>query len=193
MDLIIRNAKLADYNNTVDIAIKEGKFSQITSSIEESAEQEIDAKGNLVSAPFVESHVHLDSALSVGNPRFNESGTLLEAIEIWGERKQTITKEDIKTNARKAVQWLMANGVQYIRTHTDSTEPTLMTMEALLELKEEMQNYVDIQVVAFPQDGIFAFKGMDELLEESLKMGADVIGGLPQVELTREIGRASCR
>src|SRR5690625_6507328 len=178
MDLIIRNAKLADYNNTVDIAIKEGKFSQITSSIEESAEQEIDAKGNLVSAPFVESHVHLDSALSVGKPRFNQSGTLLEAIEIWGEYKQTITKDIIKKNARNAVKWLLANGVQYIRTHTDSTEPTLMTMEAILEVKEEMQKYFDIQVVAFPQDGIFSFTEMHNLLEEWFKLRAEVDGGL---------------
>src|SRR5690625_3196391 len=160
MDLIIRNAKLADYNNTVDIAIKEGKFSQITSSIEESAEQEIDAKGNLVSAPFVESHVHLDSALSVGNPRFNQSGTLLEGIEIWGERKQDLTKENVKRNAKKTVKWLIANGVLRIRTHTDSTEPQLMTLEALLELRDEMKDFVDIQVVAFPQDGIFAHEGM---------------------------------
>ncbi|HLR71051.1 MAG TPA: cytosine deaminase [Pseudogracilibacillus sp.] len=188
MDLIIRNAKLADYNNTVDIAIKEGKFSQITSSIEESAEQEIDAKGNLVSAPFVESHVHLDSALSVGNPRFNQSGTLLEAIEIWGEYKKSLKKEDIKNNAKKAIKWLITNGVLRIRTHTDSTDPTLMTMEAILELQEEMQEFVDIQVVAFPQDGIFSFKEMNVLLEEAVKMGADVVGGLPQVELTREDG-----
>src|SRR5699024_8808144 len=129
-----------------------------------------------------------DSALSIGHPRFNQSGTLLEGIDIWGERKQTITKEDIKANAKQAISWLVANGVLRIRTHTDSTEPNLMTLEAILELKEEMKEYVDIQVVAFPQDGIFSYPGMARLLEESLSMGADVIGGMPQVELTREDG-----
>src|SRR5690625_5284503 len=188
MDLIIRNAKLRDRETPVDIAIKDGEFVQIAKKIEKTADHEINVHKNLVSPPFVESHVHLDSALSVGKPRFNQSGTLLEAIEIWGEYKQTITKDIIKKNARNAVKWLLANGVQYIRTHTDSTEPTLMTMEAILEVKEEMQKYVDIQVVAFPQDGIFSFTEMDTLLEESLKMGADVVGGLPQVEFTREDG-----
>src|SRR5699024_3510029 len=134
------------------------------------------------------SHVHLDSALSTGNPRFNQSGTLLEGIDIWSERKESITKDELKSNAEKAISWLIANGVLRIRTHTDSTDPSLKTMEALLELKEEMKSYIDIQVVAFPQNGIFAHKGMDELLIESIRMGADVIGGIPQVELTREDG-----
>lgn len=193
MDVIIRHAKLRDRKRLVDIAIKDGKFFEIDENIKEYAENEINANGNLVTPPFIESHVHLDSALSVGNPRFNQSGTLLEAIEIWGERKKELTKENIKNNAREAVKWLIANGVLKIRTHTDSTEPTLMTLEAILELREEMKEYVDIQVVAFPQDGVLAYKGMDTLLEESLKMGADVVGGLPQVELTREDGIKSVK
>jgi len=139
MDLIIRNAKLRDRETPVDIAIKDGEFVQIAKKIEKTADHEINVHKNLVSPPFVESHVHLDSALSVGKPRFNQSGTLLEAMEIWGEYKQTITKKVIKHNARNAVKWLLTNGVQSIRTHTDSTEPTLMTMEAILELKKEMQ------------------------------------------------------
>jgi len=188
MDLIIRNAKVRGQDNRVDIAMKDGKFSQIAQHIETKARMEIDANGNLASAPFVESHVHLDSALTVGNPRFNQSGTLLEAIDIWGEYKQNVTKIDIKKSAAEAVKWLIANGVLRIRTHIDSTESTLMTMEAIMELKEEMKEYVDIQIVAFPQDGIFAYKGLDALLEEAVKMGADAVGGLPQAELTREDG-----
>jgi len=188
MDLIIRNAKLRNSKSLVDIAIKDGVFQKIGKSLRLKATKEINAHGKLVSPPFVESHVHLDSALSVGKPRFNQSGTLLEGIEIWSEFKQDFTKEEIKNNARTVIKWLIANGVLRIRTHTDSTEPNLMTMEAILELKEEMREYVDIQVVAFPQDGIFSHQGMDELLIESLKMGADVVGGLPQVELTREDG-----
>src|SRR5699024_3222058 len=188
MDLIIRNAKVRGQDNRVDIAMKDGKFSQIAQHIETKARMEIEANGNLASAPFVESHVHLDSALTVGNPRFNQSGTLLEAIDIWGEYKQNVTKIDIKKSAAEAVKWLIANGVLRIRTHIDSTESTLMTMEAIMELKEEMKEYVDIQIVAFPQDGIFAYKGLDALLEEAVKMGADAVGGLPQAELTREDG-----
>jgi len=188
MDLIIRNARFKKAQRNVDIGIKNGIFAEIGEHVAANGMHEIDANGKLVSPPFVESHVHLDSALTVGNPRYNQSGTLLEAIDIWGEYKETLTKQTIKENAKEAVKWLIANGVLRIRTHTDSTDPSLMTLEAILELKEEMKEYVDIQVVAFPQDGIFSFDGMDTLLEESLKMGADVIGGLPQVELTREDG-----
>ncbi|MEI3605757.1 cytosine deaminase [Pseudogracilibacillus sp. SE30717A] len=188
MDLIIRNARLRGQKSLVDIGIKDGKFERITEKINEKGDKEVDAQGKFVSPPFVESHIHLDAALSVGNPRYNQSGTLLEAIDIWGDFKHNASKESIKNNARRAVKWLVANGVLHLRAHTDSTEPTLKTMEAILELRDEMKELIDIQVVAFPQDGIFAFKGMHKLLEDSLKMGADVVGGLPQVELTREEG-----
>lgn len=188
MDLIIRNAKLREFNYLVDIAIKDGTFKEIKKSIAIKSTNEIDALGNLVSPPFIESHVHLDSSQTVGDPRYNESGTLLEGIQIWGEKKENLTKDEIKNNAIETIKWEIANGVLKIRTHTDSTEKNLMTLEALLEVKEEMKEFVDIQIVAFPQDGIFAYKGMDELLVEAIKMGADVIGGIPQVELTREDG-----
>lgn len=188
MDLIIRNAKLTDQEHLVDIAIKDGTFRVIKEKIDLETKKEINVNGKLVIPPFVESHVHLDSALTAGNPRFNQSGTLLEGINIWSERKKTITKEELKRNAKETIHWLIANGVLRIRAHTDSTDPTLKTMEVILEVKEEMEKYVDIQVVAFPQDGIFAYQGMDDLLVHAIKMGADVIGGLPQVELTREDG-----
>lgn len=186
--LIIRNAKLKEKDILADIVIENGKFKEIRENIKGNFEKEIDAKGNLVSPPFIESHVHLDSALTVGNPRYNESGTLLEGIEIWGERKESLTKQDIKKYALEATKWLLANGVLYIRTHADSTERSLITLEALLEVKEEMKEYVDIQVVAFPQDGVFLYKGMDKLMEKAIKMGADAVGGIPQVEMTREDG-----
>lgn len=186
--MIIRNAKLKDKKELVDIVIEDGKFKEIGPSLQGDFQEEIDAGGKLVSPPFIESHVHLDSALTVGKPRFNESGTLLEGIEIWGERKQTLTKHDIKNNAIEAVKWLIANGVLYIRTHTDSTEKSLMTLEVLLEVKEEMKEYIEIQVVAFPQDGVFQYKDMDKLMDRAVKMEADVVGGIPQVEMTREDG-----
>lgn len=188
MELIIRNAKLRDRKELVDVGIKKGIFQTIDKNIEIKGLKEIDARGNLVTPPFIESHIHLDSALSVGIPRYNESGTLLEGIEIWGERKKSLTKEDIKKNAINTIKWLIANGVLKIRTHADSSEPNLMTLEALLEIKEEMKEYVDIQIVAFPQDGIFSHTNMDNLIVKAIEMGADVIGGIPQVELTREDG-----
>ena len=186
--LIIRNAKLRDKDKLVDIIIEDGKFKEIGEALEGDFEKEIDAKGNLVSPPFIESHVHLDATLTVGTPRYNKSGTLLEGIEIWGERKETLTKEEIKKNALETTKWLMANGVLYIRTHADATEKSLMTVEALLEVKEEMKEYVDIQVVAFPQDGVYSYKEMDKLLEKAVQMGVDVVGGIPHGEITREDG-----
>lgn len=188
MDLIIRNAKLRDRDECLDIGISDGKFKLIEKNIKVKSINEIDARGNLVSPPFVESHVHLDSALTAGNPRYNKSGTLLEGIEVWGEYKENLNKEAIKENARETVKWLIANGVLRIRTHADSTEPSLLTLKALLEVKEEMKDYVDIEIVAFPQDGIFTLNGGDKLLEEAIKLGADAVGGIPQVEFTREDG-----
>ena len=188
MDLIIRNAKLRNRDECLDIGISDGKFKVIEKNIQNKSLNEINAKGNLVSSPFIESHVHLDSALTAGNPRYNKSGTLLEGIEVWGEYKENLTKEDIKENARETVKWLIANGVLKIRTHADSTEPSLITLKALIEVKEEMKDYVDIEIVAFPQDGIFTLNQGDKLLEEAIKLGADAVGGIPQVEFTREDG-----
>lgn len=188
MELIIRNAKLIDREQLVDLAVKNGSFRIIKPNIDLRAETEIDAHGNLVIPPFVESHVHLDSALSVGSPRPNHSGTLLEGINIWNDFKRMTTKDELKNNAKKTITWLIANGVLRIRAHTDATDPELQTMEAILEVKEEMKDFVDLQVVAFPQDGVFAHQGMDDLFIKAIEMGADVIGGIPQVELTREDG-----
>lgn len=185
--MIIRQAKLRDKENLVDILIKDGKFAEIKDHIEATAETEIDAKGHLVTPPFIESHIHLDAALSAGFPRFNESGSLGEAIAIANERKPFLTKESVKDSAREVVKWLIANGVLAIRAHTDFT-PTFTTLDAILELKEEFKPYIDIQVVAFPQDGIFTEENALEKLEEAIKRGADLIGGLPQAELTREDG-----
>lgn len=188
MDLVIRNARLREKEGLFCIGIKNGKFVKIEEDIKEKGREEIDASENLVSSPFVESHVHLDSSLTAGKPRFNKSGTLLEGIEIWGKYKSNLTKEKIKENARRTVKWFIANGVLKIRTHADSTEPDLLTVKALLEVREEMREYVDIEVVAFPQDGIFTLNGGDTLLEESARLGVDALGGIPQVEFTREDG-----
>ncbi len=188
MNLLIKNARLRHKKELVDILVEKGRFARIEPNIDLASIERLDAQGNLVIPPFVESHVHLDSALQVGMPRFNESGTLLEGIEIWGERKQHLTKESVKQTAKKTILWEVANGILRIRTHADSTEPNLLTLKALLELQEEMRDLVDIQIVAFPQDGIFSVPDSDQLLEKAIKLGADVIGGIPQVELSREDG-----
>lgn len=187
-DMIIKNAKLRNTKDLVNIAIKNGLVKAIERNIEGKAIKEIDAMGNLVTPPFCDPHLHLDAALSVGDPRYNMSGTLLEGIQIWGERKPNLTKEIIKKNAIEAIKWEVANGTLKIRSHADVCDPRLLCVEALLEVKEEMKDLVDIQIVAFPQDGIYAYKNGDKLLEEALKMGADVVGGIPHNELTREDG-----
>jgi len=187
MEIMIRRATLPNYKEQVDIAIKHGIFQKIAPNINQSAEREIDAYGKFVSPSFVESHVHLDDALSAGIPRPNKSGTLQEAIRIATERKALLTTEEVKQSAEQTITWLIANGVTFIRAHTDFS-PNFVKLKALLELKQTLRDVVDIQVVAFPQEGLFIQTGTDEWLEEAMKMGADVVGGLPQAEITREDG-----
>lgn len=188
MQLIIKNAKLRNRDELVCIGIESGKIKAIDAQMDAESAEVIDAKGNLVIPPFVDPHLHLDAVLSVGDPRYNDSGTLLEGIQIWGERKPHLTKEIIKRNAIEAIKWEVANGTLRIRTHADTTDPTLLTVESLLEVKEEMKDLVDLQVVAFPQDGIFTTPQGLKLMEKSLEMGVDVVGGIPHNEFTREDG-----
>ncbi len=188
MDVIIRNAKLRGQKDVVDIAVKDGTFAAIEAGMTARAQQEIDAGGHLVTPPFIDPHLHLDAVLSVGDPRYNMSGTLLEGIQIWGERKPGLTKDIIKKNAIEAIKWEVAQGTLKIRTHADSCDPRLITVEALLEVKDELKDLVEIQVVAFPQDGIYASKNGEDLMEKAIEMGADAVGGIPHNELTREDG-----
>lgn len=190
MDLIVRNARLRDKDFLCDIGVDKGLISAVAPKIEAVAAEEIDAAANLVTPPFCDPHVHLDAVLSVGDPRFNQSGTLLEGIAIWGERKKNLTRRSIVDNAKEAVLWEFASGTQFIRTHADTTDPTLLTVEALLEVKEAMKDLVEIQIVAFPQDGIFTSPGGEgqKLMRRAMEMGADVVGGIPHNELTREDG-----
>ena len=188
MDLIIRNAKLRSHKEHVDIALQGGKISAIEARLDTPGQEEIDAGGHLVTPPFIDPHLHLDAALSVGDPRYNMSGTLLEGIQIWGERKPGLTKDIIKRNAIEAIKWEVAQGTLKIRTHADTCAPGLVTVEALLEVKEELKELADIQIVAFPQDGIYASEHGEELMEEAIKMGVDVVGGIPHNEFTREDG-----
>ena len=190
MDILLRNARLRDKKELCDIGIDKGQITAVEPKITAEAAEEIDAGGNLVTPPFCDPHVHLDAVLSVGDPRFNQSGTLLEGIAIWGERKKNLTRQMLVDNAKEAVLWEFANGTQFIRTHADTTDPTLLTVEALLEVKEAMKDLVEIQIVAFPQDGIFTSHdgSGQKLMRRAMEMGADVVGGIPHNELTREDG-----
>ena len=188
LDLILRHCRLQDVTNPVDIAIQDGKITQIAPQIDASGVEEIDCGGNLVTPPFVESHIHLDSVLAAGHPRFNQSGTLFEGIQIWGERKGSLTHEDVQKRALEALKLMAMHGVLYVRTHVDVTEPRLIALDALLELREQVRDWTTVQIVAFPQDGIYSRPENEELLEEALRRGADAVGGIPHYELTREDG-----
>ncbi|MFP7170725.1 cytosine deaminase [Terribacillus halophilus] len=187
--MIITNAKLRNREGLWQIRITEGKIERIAPSIESNRDEQImDVQGNLALPPFIEPHIHLDTTLTAGEPNWNESGTLFEGIQRWAERKELLTLEDVKTRAKQALKWQIAQGIQHVRTHVDVTDPNLTALKALLEVKEEMAAYVDLQLVAFPQEGILSYPSGEELLEEALRMGADVVGGIPHYEFTREYG-----
>ncbi|GAA6618684.1 cytosine deaminase [Scytonema sp. NUACC26] len=188
-DLLVRRGKLVGLpEELVDIGVKDGHIIAIASHLNGSAEVELDAREQLISPPFVESHIHLDSVLTAGEPRWNESGTLFEGIQIWGERKQNLSLEDVKTRAVAMLKQQAARGILYVRTHADVSEPQLIALKGLLEVREEVKDWMTLQVVAFPQDGIYSKTENEALLEEALKMGADAVGGIPHYELTREDG-----
>ncbi|KON86204.1 cytosine deaminase [Sporosarcina globispora] len=191
--MIIKNAKLRGQEGLWNIEIQDGKIHSLSQGEAEAGAEILDAAGSLVSAPFIEPHIHLDTTLTAGEPEWNQSGTLFEGIQRWAQRKETLTHEDVKTRAKTALKWQIAQGIQHVRTHVDVTDPSLTALKALLEVKEEMADYVDLQLVAFPQEGINSYPSGAELMEEALKMGADVVGGIPHFEFTREYGVASMK
>lgn len=186
-DLLLRQCRLLN-NEIVDIGIHNGLIATISPEIPELGQLELNIHNQLVSPPFVESHIHLDSALTAGEPRWNQSGTLFEGIEIWRERKQNLSLEDVKKRAKETLKLQASQGVLFVRTHADVSESTLTALQALLEVREEVKDWITVQVVAFPQDGIYSSAKNAKLIEESLKLGADVVGGIPHYELTREDG-----
>ncbi|MGG6297441.1 cytosine deaminase [Leptolyngbya sp. AN02str] len=172
----------------VDIAIEDGKIAAIAPHLNYTAKVELNMQGQLVSPPFVESHIHLDSSMTVGDPRWNASGTLFEGIEIWRDRKQSLTLADVKERAIATLKQQAMQGVLYVRTHADVSEQTLTALQGLLEVREAVKDWITVQVVAFPQDGVYGGPQNEALLEEALKLGADAVGGIPHYELTREDG-----
>ena len=184
--MLIKNTRIENNEELTDIRIKDGVFEQI-GKLEAMPEEEVlDLNGKLLLPPFIESHVHLDTCLTAGDPAWNMSGTLFEGIELWSRRKEKLTEEDIRQRVKKAVSMYALNGVQHIRTHVDITDPSLMALKTMLELKEELQDLVDIQIVAFPQEGILSYPNGKQLLIDAVKLGADAVGAIPHFEFTRE-------
>jgi cytosine/creatinine deaminase len=192
-DLLIKNATLQDGTKGVDIACSDGTIGDITCGISGDFKEVIDANGYLVTPPFVDAHFHVDCALLHGHPYINESGELYEGIDHWLKIKETLTVEDVKQRARRICAWAIANGTLYIRAQTDICDPQLRALQALIELREEIKPYLNLQVVAFPQDGYLRDPNAVSLMRRALDMGADVIGGIPDYELTVPIGHESIR
>jgi cytosine deaminase len=197
VDLIVRNARISPTlqhgSGLFDIAIDGDRIAEVgpPGGVPVAASgREIDAAGGLVAPPFADTHIHLDSVLTVGEPRYNESGTLIEGILTWAERKQTLGHEDVKRRAREAILWKVAQGTGFIRSHVDVCDPGLTALRALLELREEVRGLVDLELIAFPQDGVLSFPDGAALMREAMELGCDVVGGIPHYELTREDGIA---
>ena len=184
------NARLKGKKELVQFLVWDGMIQQIEKEIPAECET-IDLQGNLVIPPYVDPHIHLDYVFTANIGETNGTGTLFEGIQRWSEFKEQQTVEEVKERAIKGIQKEMLQGVQCMRTHVDVTDPNQTSLKALLEVKEKVKDLVDLQIVAFPQEGMYAYKGGDELVEEALKMGADCVGGIPHYELAREFGEKS--
>lgn len=193
--MIIHNARLRGRDGLHRITLDGARIAAIEAqhALHPIAEGDLDAAGNLVVPPFVEPHIHLDATLTAGEPNWNMSGTLFEGIERWAERKALVTHEDTKTRAKKTIDMLVDHGIQHVRTHVDVTDPTLAALKAMLEVREETRHLIDLQIVAFPQEGIESYAGGRALMEQAIELGADVVGGIPHFENTRDQGVSSIK
>jgi cytosine deaminase len=191
-DVLVRDAALADGRRGVDLGVRGGRIVAIAPALSaEHSGEVIEARGRLLSAPFVDAHFHMDATLSLGLPRLNASGTLLEGIALWGELKPDLTVEAVVRRALAYCDMAAAQGLLHIRTHVDVCDPRLLAVDALLEVKRHVAGYIDLQLVAFPQDGYLRAAGAIENLERALDRGVDVIGGIPHFERTMADGADS--
>jgi cytosine deaminase len=189
-DLIVRNATLPD-GRKLDIGIRDGKIAALERNLGGDAGRTIDAQGLLVSPPFVDTHFHMDATLSLGLPRLNQSGTLLEGIALWGELKPLLTPEAVAERALRYCDLAVAQGLLAIRSHVDICDDRLTAVDALLDVKQKIAPYIDLQLVAFPQDGYFRSKTAAQNLDRALDKGVDIVGGIPHFERTMEDGARS--
>jgi cytosine deaminase len=186
VDVVLRNARVD--GRIVDIAIDGGRFVRIRPNLDVDASQTIDVDGRLATPPLVDCHLHLDASLTAGRPRYNESGTLIEGIHVWGELKESLTTDDVFARAREIVRWSAAQGTLFIRAHADVSAKNEVPLRGLLRARDELAELVTIQVTAFPQDGIYSDPANDDLFENALRLGADCVGGIPHYEPTAELG-----
>jgi cytosine deaminase len=194
MDLIFRRANLPDGRDRIDVGIEGDRIVAVESQLEATANEEIEADGRLLSPPFVDSHFHLDATLSLGLPRMNRSGTLLEGIALWGELKPRLTQEAVMARALAYCDMAIAQGLLAIRSHVDVCDDRLVAVEALIEVKKRVAPYLDLQLVAFPQDGFYRSPSAERNFLRALDLGVEVVGGIPHFERTMTEGADSlCR
>ncbi len=193
VDFVLRGVNLADGRKAQDVAVADGRIAAITPAFAGSARQDIAAHGKLLSTPFVDAHFHMDATLSLGLPRLNRSGTLLEGIALWGELKPMLTAEALIERALEYCDWAVARGILAIRSHVDVCDARLLAVHALLEVKRRVAPYLDLQLVAFPQDGVLRSPGALDNLRRALDLGVDVVGGIPHFERTMADGAESVR
>ncbi|MGH7918650.1 MAG: cytosine deaminase [Candidatus Dormibacteraceae bacterium] len=186
LDLLLRNAHVIGEMALRDLGVRGEEL--VRPEPGEESRRIVDLGGALVTPPLVEPHIHLDAVLTAGQPRHNQSGSLFEGIAIWGERVRSLTAEDVKERVRRVLRWELANGVQHVRSHVDVCDPELRALRALVELRQEVGDQIELQLVAFPQQGILSFEGGEDLMREAVRAGADVVGAIPHFELTREMG-----
>ena len=193
LDLLIHKAALPDGRENMSIAVQDGRIAEVTEGLNAPAHETVDAGGLLLSSPFVDAHFHMDSTLSYGQPRVNESGTLLEGIAIWGELKPNLTHDAIVERALAYCDWAVTRGLLAIRSHVDTSGANLLPVHALLDVKKRVAPYLDLQLVAFPQDGVLRAPGGLDNLKRALTLGVDVVGGIPHFERTYSEGTDSVR
>lgn len=190
-DLIIRNANLTTGQTGFDVGISAGKITAIEKTLAGNFGKEIDASGRLLSPAFCDPHFHMDATLSLGKPRMNVSGTLLEGIALWGELRPVVSKEELVDRALRYCDLAVSQGLLFIRSHVDTSDPKLVTAEAMLEVREKVAPYIDLQLVAFPQDGYYRAAEGVFALNRALDMGIEIVGGIPHFERTMDEGRQS--
>ena len=193
LDLLITNAALPDGRTGMSIAVQDGNILEVTEGLRADAHRQLDALGQLLSPPFVDAHFHMDATLSYGLPRVNQSGTLLEGIALWGELKPQLTHEALVNRAMQYCDWAVGKGLLAIRSHVDVCDERLLAVDALLEVKKRVAPYIDLQLVAFPQDGLLRAPGALQNLERALDKGVDVVGGIPHFERTMQEGALSVK
>jgi cytosine/creatinine deaminase len=187
VNLLVRNARLLD-GSIVDLRAEDGRWTRIGAGVEADAFEVLDVEGRLVTPPLVDCHLHLDASLTAGRPRWNESGTLIEGIHVWGELKPSLTVEDVVARARQIVKWSVAQGTLFIRAHADVSGDNDAMVRGLLQVRDEVAELCTIQVTAFPQDGIYQRDGDEQRLEHAIRLGVDCVGGIPHYEPTSELG-----